>query len=190
MSIECLPLFPTLIGYKQDVEFTDKVLLSAKEILNDSTNITNAWNYKNTYGNTSIMENTHIDYLKQYIIEFAKEYLQSSMVVTSKINLGVDIFFSEMNIGDSHLTHTHPNSLLSGILYLEVPEGSSNIVFHDPRNHYDYVHIDTVDNIDLSIYSIAPKNGLILIWPAWIKHKVPVNTVNGRITAVFNIVQK
>jgi uncharacterized protein (TIGR02466 family) len=190
MSIEFLPIFPTVIGYKQDIAFTDKALLNAKEILNDKNNLTNAWNYKNTYGNLTIAQDKSIEYISQYIIQFAKEYLQNTMVLIEKLNLDVELFFSEMNSGDHHGTHAHPNCLLSGICYLATTDSSSDIIFRDPRNHYDYVYLETVNNIDVSTYSITPRAGLILIWPAWVKHEVPVNKTNGRITAVFNIVQK
>jgi len=176
-----------MIGHKQDLEFTNKLLVTAKDILSDSNNLTNTWGYKSTYGNISLVDK--LDYVKDYIIEFGKEYLQHSLAITEGLKLDVEIFFSEMKEGDCHKIHAHPNCLLSGVIYLDVPDNSASINFYDSRNHYDFVGLKTVNNIDLSIYTIPPKTGLILIWPAWIKHEVPLNKVNGRITAVFNIVQ-
>lgn len=49
-----------------------------------------------------------------------------------------DFYISEMWINQSgpgyrHPIHTHSNSLLSGVLYLEMPEGASPTLFYDPR---------------------------------------------------------
>ena len=34
--------------------------------------------------------------------------------------------------GSPHNPHTHPNNLLSGVYYVQAPEGADSICFHEP----------------------------------------------------------
>ena len=112
------------------------------------------------------------------------------MVDLDKLSLDVQLFFNEMSFDQYQNRHSHQGCILSGICYLKAPQGSANIVFHDPRNHYDFIQLPLNEKVDLSVYSIPPKEGMILIWPAWIKHHVEVNKVDERLVAVFNIIEK
>jgi uncharacterized protein (TIGR02466 family) len=95
--------------------------------------------------------------------------------------------------GNYHESHTHPNSILSGLLYLQVPEGSSPLIISDPRPFRNFVTLprlgDTATNIEE--ISITPKKGLLLMWESWIPHVVPqTHNTEGRITMVFNLSRK
>jgi uncharacterized protein (TIGR02466 family) len=92
--------------------------------------------------------------------------------------------------GDQHSLHTHPNSLLSGLLYLEVPEGSAPIIFSDPRPFRSMISLpkkgDALTNWENTIFK--PEKGTFLIWESWLAHEVPKNFCKtGRITMVFNL---
>jgi uncharacterized protein (TIGR02466 family) len=92
--------------------------------------------------------------------------------------------------GDRHPLHTHPNSLLSGLLYLEIPEGSSPIIFSDPRPFRSMIALpkkgEKITNWE-QVY-FQPKQGTFMIWESWLGHEVPKNhSTKGRITMVFNL---
>lgn len=82
------------------------------------------------------------------------------------------------NIGE----HLHIGCDYSGILYLDANEKSGNINFRDPRLHYEVIY-QTMD------FSVAPKTGRCVIFPAWMRHSVDINRSNkDRIGIAFNIV--
>jgi hypothetical protein len=56
-----------------------------------------------------------------------------------------------------HATHNHPDSILSGTYYVNVPAGSGALQFHD----------------QLKIQTIVPESGMLLIWPSDMVHSVP-----------------
>ena len=54
--------------------------------------------------------------------------------------------------------HKHPNSVLSGILYLKVDWNSSKLVFQNPTS------------MEGEVKEIQPSPGLLLMWPSWLAH--------------------
>ena len=182
-----LNIFPTTIGGFSDENIAKKVLPIAKKILEEPSNNTNTWNYKTTYSKdcSNIKE---LDFFKDYIVNLGSEYLNSTGY--KRLSLVPEIFFSEMIAGDYHGQHEHPNSILSGLIYLNVPENSAPIRFYDPRPHTKYVTIPIAESNEKNWthYNVKPHAGLVLIWPSWLTHEVLVNkSVDGRITAVFNL---
>ena len=72
--------------------------------------------------------------------------------------------------------HNHPNSILSGILYLKVDWDSSKLVFQNPTS------------MEGEVKEIKPKPGLLLMWPSFLMH-VSGDTINKskeRIIIGFN----
>jgi uncharacterized protein (TIGR02466 family) len=102
----------------------------------------------------------------------------------------VQVFFSEMFENDYHIPHIHPNSKLSGVMYLKVPEKSSSLYFYDPRPHRKFVprEVKHPNKHNWEWAVIPPVVGNMLIWESWIEHEVRRNeSSEGRLTAVFNV---
>jgi uncharacterized protein (TIGR02466 family) len=182
--------FPTAIASFKIAELAEQMLPVAKKYLADPDMLTNQWGYKNTYGNAIIENSEEIKPYIEFITVKGKEFLEHLGYDSDKINFSTEVFVSEMFEGDLHGLHCHPNSLLSGLLYLQVPEGSSSIVFDDPRSFRDHIDLpkkgSTVNN--WSKMHFVPETGLMLMWESWLKHEVPrTNNIDGRITMVFNL---
>ena len=54
--------------------------------------------------------------------------------------------------------HNHPNSILSGIIYLKVDDDSSKLVFQNPAS------------MEGETKEITPTKGLMLMWPSFLRH--------------------
>jgi uncharacterized protein (TIGR02466 family) len=103
--------------------------------------------------------------------------------------------------GDYHDTHNHPHSYLSGTYYLKVPGILKNlpnrsdvrpnhITFYDPRPGVNMNSINKDPYIDPE-YTIYPKVGDLLMWPAFLNHFVHPNLNDKtRISLSFNIILK
>ena len=57
--------------------------------------------------------------------------------------------------------HRHPDSIISGIIFLQVDDKSSKLYFQNPNN----IYFKCDDDI-----SIKPEPGLLLMWPSWLAH--------------------
>ena len=186
--------FPTVIFSEENAGLAHKMLPLAKEFLQNDSYLTNEWGYKNTYNNNNFnTDENHkkIDPFLKYVKEKAIQYLDNSGYDYKRIQIkDIQVFVSEMVENDSHDQHTHPNCILSGLLYLQVPEGSSKIVFLDPRPYKSIIDMPKKKENYLNSQAIYfdPKPGLFLMWESWIPHAVPKNHSNGRITMVYNII--
>lgn len=186
--------FPTAICSIHDEELANSMLPVAEKYLSDPEYLTCHWGYKNTYSKRSGIE-TNQDLLefKETIKKHSSNYMASLGYDVPSEELEIFVFASEMIAGDKHAIHTHCNAVLSGVFYLEVPEGSSNIVFHDPRPFRKFVNYPTLKDTAATWSQVffKPEKGLLLLWESWLEHEVPVNTnQEGRITLVFNITKK
>ena len=103
-------------------------------------------------------------------------------------------------------SHTHNNSVLSCAYYLKIPKNmvGGEFVFEDPRTICQFfpqptILKDTPPEIPSTIgstngrcneISIKPKEGLLILFPSWMSHKVRAHYNNtDRIVLSFNLSQ-
>jgi uncharacterized protein (TIGR02466 family) len=89
----------------------------------------------------------------------------------------------------NHTAHTHPNSVLSGCLYLQAPEGSQHIRFFDPRPQTSVLSLRRA--IVEDHVALKPVEGRVLLWPSWLLHSTESWTnqqlTQPRISVGFNV---
>jgi uncharacterized protein (TIGR02466 family) len=89
-----------------------------------------------------------------------------------------------------HSGHIHPHSIISGTLYVEVPQGSGAIRFEDPRLPLMMSapprQSDAPDELR-SFLAVEPRRGLLLMWESWLRHEVLPGTGRAeRLSISFN----
>lgn len=191
--------FSLTVHYTKNQKLAEQLLPVARKFLSDPAKLTNCWNYKNTYTeDEGLATELELRFFVDIILKTAQEYLADKSIKLKKnVNLWVSIFASEMQQGDYHHPHSHPGALLSGLIYLQVPSGSSNLEFSSPRGKniawLDFVEQSPLPQDLFSIdhthtISIKPEPGLFLFWESWASHRVPTNnSTEPRITMVFNV---
>jgi len=98
----------------------------------------------------------------------------------------IGAWFVMMEEGDFHILHNHnmsePFVTVSGAIYLDIPEN-----IKPPQGNLNFI-LDSHDApLHNSNWSIAPKNGDVYIWPAWLRHFVyPFRSKEKRIMISFN----
>lgn len=111
--------------------------------------------------------------------------LHASHAFNSYMKRNVRLEISEMwgNINNKYcFNHTHSHSgALSGVLYLEVPENSGNIVFINSSL------LSRGNVLSQKNYSVKPQKLLCLFFPSWLEHYVEPNlSEDKRISLSFN----
>tara|TARA_Y100001937_G_scaffold97914_1_gene133440 strand:- start:225 stop:824 length:600 start_codon:yes stop_codon:yes gene_type:complete len=93
--------------------------------------------------------------------------------------------------GSSNKLHNHPYNFLSGVFYLQVPENSGQIIFHDPKPQAEVLSPPKVENHSIHVahrVNFQPKNGTLLFFPSYLNHEVEENnSQDDRIIVSFNI---
>ena len=104
----------------------------------------------------------------------------------------VNIWFNINKPGDSNMMHTHPQSIISGVYYVQVPRKSGNIIFHSPAaelisSYLPRGYVNSYDRYNSCSWSVTPKEGTVVLFPSWLRHHVEINeSKKDRITLSFN----
>jgi uncharacterized protein (TIGR02466 family) len=190
--------FPTSVGSRQDLEFTNKILEISTPILDKISKKHPNLNYISTFGDNKISKQLRsINWLNDYILTLGYSYLKE-LGFTPWWSLEMDSFVSRMDKDDNHGLHTHPNSILSGVAYLRFEpeennnsESSNHLIFEDPRVERKFNYLQQSNpplHTNSSEVYFTPKVGDIIIWESFIPHMVKNNTLDVRETFVFNLV--
>ena len=101
-----------------------------------------------------------------------------------------DLWINILAEGGNHSAHLHPNSVISGTIYISMPPKTSAIKFEDPRHPMMMAApsrlVNAKEYLRPFIY-INPLVGEILLWESWLRHEVLTNTSSEeRISISFN----
>jgi len=92
--------------------------------------------------------------------------------------------------GGQHSGHIHPQSIISGTLYVEVPAQPGAIRFEDPRLPMMMAAPQRRKDAPQELQpfmSVEPRPGLLLMWESWLRHEVLPGTRRGdRLSISFN----
>ena len=98
--------------------------------------------------------------------------------------------FCNINSKDSyHGDHVHPYSQISGVIYLQCAQGTSNIKFKDPRTARWMVPapLSQTRAENTLVYSMPPEEGKLVMFPSWLEHGVELNRLDAdRISMSYN----
>lgn len=93
--------------------------------------------------------------------------------------------------GHSVRAHLHPNSLFSGVVYLQTPEAGGSLAFLDPRQGAQVLQPPLrPDHPGMLNGRIEhhPKAGTMILFPSWLWHEVDRNrSLVERVSISFNI---
>ena len=86
-----------------------------------------------------------------------------------------------------HHRHTHPNSILSGIIYLTDSEAATEFYLDNPWHWSESVIQTAKEGFNKVICKVTPSAGKVIIFPSNIEHGTAANLSNDkRITLSFN----
>ncbi|MEM9233540.1 MAG: TIGR02466 family protein [Pseudomonadota bacterium] len=101
-----------------------------------------------------------------------------------------EMWFNENQAGDFNKAHIHPNAFLSGVYYVQTPEGSGNIELYDPvpaRLMTSYP-ISERSRVNSQAVEYKAEAGTLLIFPSWLQHSVQPSQAEGaRVSISFNV---
>ena len=88
-----------------------------------------------------------------------------------------------LKAGGHHGGHIHPQAIISGTFYVEVPVKSGAIRFEDPR----LPMLMAAPPRAGSFLTVEPRPGLLLLWESWLRHEVLAGAGKGnRLSVSFN----
>ena len=124
----------------------------------------------------------------------------SSVFNESLVDMGWDLEKNKLKItgmwsiinptNASNARHIHSNNFISAAYYIKAPDNCGDIIFYDPRsaNVIRSPVINSKNKLNSTIFSVTPKEGLLVLFPSYLHHSVNSNESDEeRIVISFNL---
>lgn len=182
------PIFPIPICMsKLDREFTkEEKAFFAKQNSKQQRNIGNTMS-----SNNYILNEEEMAGLKVEIEDVLNQYMQN-IVCPEDPSIQIYITQSWMNWtrpGEWHHKHTHSNSYLSGVFYVDAEKGVDKIVFFNDIYRTIKINASEINHFNAETWDFQTETGMLVIFPSWLQHMVEMKTQshkNTRISLAFN----
>lgn len=163
-------------------------LVLAQEILPDDTYLRD-WSDVRPWASDDLLHHREEwAHAQDCILAAAGRYAEAQGILYQNLYI-TSMWVNAQYQRQNHAPHRHPNSLFSGIWYLDTPPGSQCFMLYDPRSGSDVIKPRT-KNVQGNI-GVAASAGVMLMWPSWLMHSTQSITVNEldrpRISLAFNV---
>lgn len=197
-TIEVLPLFPsplfTTVYTDGDLQDTIKYLDNCEMSSGGKSN-----EYGHHSKDTYILEHKECKPLADFIIESLLYFSKEILMYTYDEYVFSQSWISHKKPGQFHTVHNHPNSLISGVFYYgEEDKNLPAIKFHKSLIGTNMSYLSPQYQLDRrksqyawETFSVNYAPGLLLLFPSYILHSVPINETNKtRKSLAFNVMPK
>lgn len=180
MGLFPVPLFRTSI----EREFSEEELnlLKNLEYRPNALNISSQDHY--------VLEHPEMVDIKKFITAAVNSYLDNIICPMYDLELYITQSWTNSTIkGKAHHQHRHPNSIVSGVLYLNAIEGVDRIIFHNRWRDMENLSIPThrYNDFNTESVTIGVKTGDLIIFPSTLYHSVPPKEDDvERVSLAFN----
>jgi len=195
---QILELFPTPVYVDNlDPKFSNLISWFDKQEMYTDKDPIDAPNYGYRSKDSYILNKKECGDLREFILNKALKFGKMMGYECKNYKLSQS-WISHKLPGQHHVMHSHSNSLISGVFYYgSMDENTPIIEFHkasvsinsctlkpkhSPNSKYKFSHESV---------TIPPSPGLLLLFPSFLLHSVPVNDTNTiRKSLAFNIIPK
>ena len=182
---EIIPIFPTPI-FVTNYGKTDNEL----EIIKTMPFKDPFGNGNQTTKNSSILDHIELGHLQGFILENLKIYAKTVLETSEEIYI-TQSWANRNKKGMVHHEHIHPNSIVSGVLFLSKEEKLPPIKFSKNIFSSLQLKINKFNFFNSANFSLANDVGNLVLFPSSLRHSVPVNThEEERYTLSFNTFSK
>jgi uncharacterized protein (TIGR02466 family) len=176
-------IFPTTVGIVElEREFTKKEI----DIFNNLERRPNEGN--TTTVNNKVLELKEFKKLKEFVTNSVNEYFQKTICPKENVELYVtQSWVNYTEKGQFHHKHAHPNSFISGVLYLNADVTKDKIYFY--KEQYQQLNVEPKEwNITNSTsWWFEVGTGKLILFPSSLTHMVQtIDHDETRISLAFN----
>ena len=156
-----------------------------------------AWARENGYGgytsyaslNDLTRRDSLFDDLRKGLDSHVKAFAGQLFLDSGRLKLD-NLWINILKPGAAHSGHIHPGSVISGTVYLEIPDKASPLRLEDPRLPMMMAapkrRADAPETDRIFVY-LTPKVGTLYLWESFIRHEVPTNAARKeRVSLSFN----
>ena len=181
---EIYTIFPTSIGiFKLNHKNNDKEI---EFLLNQPKHI----NTGNEFSlNTQILQSKELTNINFFIQESLESYWKKVYDPSNDTKLKITQSWSNYTKpGQFHHKHNHPNSVVSGIFYVQTLDDIDRIYFEKPFKDFLLIPSLTYTQFNSRTWWFKAENNSLILFPSYLEHWVePIsNQRTDRISIAFN----
>jgi hypothetical protein len=178
------PLFPIpIIKTKFHREFSEKELdIFQSEKIGQS--VGNA-----SSSSRRILDNPNLVELRQFAQDCLNLWIDEIVCPQYREDVNLQITQSWLNYTETkgyHHMHYHPNSIVSGVIYIKADEYLDQIEFQNDTPHQWHIHNDKANPFNSNQYHVPVGAGDCVLFPSLLYHGVPEVQSDKRISLAFN----
>ena len=180
-------LFPTAVGsfeLDRDLSKLEQKFLFNLETRPNMGNVTSTNNY--------VLRDNRLSSLRLFLNNSLQEYFQATMSPQDNIKLEItQSWINYTKTGQYHHKHTHPNSVISGVFYIQASKEIDKLFFYNES----YQQIKIVPK-EFHVYNseswwLPVETGQLLLFPSSLTHMVATTSgEDDRISMSFNTFYK
>jgi uncharacterized protein (TIGR02466 family) len=161
----------------QELEFFDKHINNAVSAISNQAS-----------ADKQILDAPEMAELRQLISAHLNSYFQRIYDTANQVKLEItQSWLAVSNQGDAHHTHSHPNSIASGVVYINLAARDGINFYRDEDRQWFDLQPRENNYYNAYSYHVETKVGDIVIFPSQIKHGVrPVQENVRRLSLAFN----
>jgi uncharacterized protein (TIGR02466 family) len=188
MEMETQHLFAIpIIKSKSRYLFNENEIYFINNVLETKKNIGNIVSI-----DKNILEHTELENVKKFIEMGIQNYVNN---VISPSNKNIEFYITQSwanytDTGNFHHKHTHPNSLISGCLYVNADKNVDTITFYNPHPQYKRISIpcENYNIYNSESWWIPIETGQLILFDSSIEHMVEnTKSTETRISISFNV---
>ena len=184
LDLFAIPLYRTIIGAPTESEqahIRGVAMTPGRSTALNSTNL-------------HILDVIQLRELRGKVESGITEYMDHLGVDQDKISINITTsWVNQYARGDSTHQHSHSNSIISGVYYLEDCDATAPIQFHRAPGYVNLwpntinLPIKQHNALNIDVITVIPKAGELIMWPSHLAHSVPPNESDTkRHTIAFN----
>ena len=190
---EMFMLFPTglFTGKLPDITLCDRLEKKLYQMQKDGTGVTAKTTQRSFMTPDNLQTLPEFKELNDVIMEESGNILEIYRIKRDSHYISA-MWANITSPNRAHHTHTHPNCLLSGLLYVRTPQGCGQTLFLSPRAFANTISPDLLEknqfNADSFVYPI--EKGRMILWQAHMPHAVDIGNADDkedRIVVAFNV---
>ena len=180
MNLFAVPVYRGAIGRKFKQEELDFFSSQLQSPIQAVSNFSSENKYVLNAPELSELRKLAEEHLQQYFATVYDTANDARLVITQS-------WLALTRKGESHHAHSHPNSIASGIIYINLAANDGINFYRDEDRQWFDLKPRQQNYYNAYSYFIEAKIGDIVIFPSHIKHGVrPVETDTHRLSLAFN----
>ena len=172
MKVKLIPLSYAPISVAEEAFFLEK---------EEMDHICNLSDYKLEGGNylshtSYILNDPEMSRIKDIIYKYLNGYINDILQISDKFKI-INSWTTRNPTNSVHHQHAHPNSILSGVYYVNAHSGDfliSTVPLFSKEFNFNYT-IKEFNYVNSKSWNIPVRTGTLLIFPSWMNHQVTKN---------------